>query len=78
MKVLLASGANVNVQSTNGTTALMLAAHFGQEASARALLEKGADASVTNRKGDTAKTIALHHLHLNVVQVLTDAELAGR
>jgi ankyrin repeat protein len=51
---LLPQGANVNLASEDGKTALMLAAGAGQRELVHALLAAGADVNFTNRRGGTA------------------------
>ena len=55
---LLKGGANTNLQDNQGTTALMIAATYGNGVIADALLKAGANASLTNKSGQTAYTIA--------------------
>ncbi len=56
--LLLAKGAQVNAQSSQGTTALMMAVRTGAVATIRLLLSKGADVNPGNKEGDTALKIA--------------------
>jgi len=55
---LLSRGAQVNALSPNGTTPLMMAARYGNEASVDVLLAAQADAKVRNQKDLTAADFA--------------------
>lgn len=55
---LLSRGAQVNALSPNGTTPLMMAARYGNEASVDVLLAAHADAKVRNQKDLTAADFA--------------------
>ena len=55
---LLSRGAQVNALSPNGTTPLMMAARYGNEASVDVLLTAQADAKVRNQKDLTAADFA--------------------
>jgi len=52
--ILIAKGANVNAQATNGTTALMLAATNAKADVVELLLQHGADKKLKDSKGKTA------------------------
>jgi ankyrin repeat protein len=55
---LLSAGANVNAQDNDGYTSLMTAAHQGNVAMVRSLLEHGANLRLKNRHGGTAADCA--------------------
>jgi len=55
---LLGKGAQVNALSPNGTTPLMMAARYGNEASVEVLLAANADPKVRNQKDLTAADFA--------------------
>jgi ankyrin repeat protein len=55
---LLERGADVNAESPNRSTPLMMAARYGAEAAADLLLLKGADARARNERGLTAADFA--------------------
>ena len=55
---LLEKGAQVDAQSPNGTTALMMAARYGSDDSAELLLRQGASTSLRNQKGMNAADFA--------------------
>ena len=52
--VLLEHGADINVKSRDGSTALHAAAFLGRAETAKLLLEKGADTTLRNNMGGTA------------------------
>lgn len=58
VQALLAKHAYIDAESPNGTTPLMMAAHYGIEAVVATLLEAGADASIRNQVGLTALDFA--------------------
>jgi uncharacterized protein len=58
VEALLAYHAYIDAESPNGTTPLMMAAHFGVEAVVVSLLEAGADASLRNEQGLSALDFA--------------------
>jgi ankyrin repeat protein len=58
VKLLLDRGAAIDAPSPNGTTALMMAAQYGVEASVELLLARGADPRVRNEKGLSAADFA--------------------
>lgn len=58
MELLLEHHAFIDAQSPNGTTPLMMAAHYGTAAAVRLLLEAGADTAMKNQLGLTALDFA--------------------
>lgn len=69
--LLLRKGADVNVQgTTEGFTALMMAAAEGQVEVVRVLLLNGASIDVIDRDGDTAKKFAREKGHNEVLKLL--------
>jgi|SRR5215469_1937190 len=56
--ILLKAGASVDIESADGTTALMIAARSGVPASVKLLLSAGADAAKKNKHGETATDFA--------------------
>ena len=54
MELLLEHHAFIDAESPNGTTPLMMAAHYGTPAAVKALLEAGADPMLKNQLGLTA------------------------
>ena len=51
MRLLLAGHAYIDADSPNGTTPLMMAAHYGTPSAVKLLLEEGADPLIKNRLG---------------------------
>ena len=68
--VLLEAGADVNVQDDAGETALMWAARWGHEKTARELLAQGARMYVKNKDGQTALNLAKAEGHSELVALL--------
>ena len=58
VKVLLDSGAEVDLRASDGRTALILAASKGNKDIVELLLRAGADASLTDQGGQTAQVVA--------------------
>lgn len=56
--LLLERGADINAGSPNGSTALMMAAGYGSEASVDVLLARGADVRLRNERGLTVVDFA--------------------
>lgn len=54
VRLLLEHHAYIDGASPNGTTSLMMAAHYGSPAVVRLLLEEGADVTIRNQQGLTA------------------------
>ena len=58
MELLLEHHAYIDAESPNGTTPLMMAAHYGTPAAVKLLLEAGADPSLKNQLGLSALDFA--------------------
>lgn len=58
MELLLEEHAFIDAQSPNGTTPLMMAAHYGSTAAVKLLLEAGADTQMKNELGLSAVDFA--------------------
>lgn len=58
MELLLEHHAFIDAESPNGTTPLMMAAHYGTPAAVKLLLEAGADTAMKNQLGLTAQDFA--------------------
>ena len=70
---LLAQGADVNVQNSDGNTPLILAAWLGNMESARLLLDNGAAVAMVNHGGDDALAWAAEYGHGEMVELLLAA-----
>ena len=71
---LMAQGADIDAQSTNGSTVVMMAIYEGREELARKLIEKGADRTPKNDWGDGALDWAMRYNHLNIARMITNPE----
>jgi uncharacterized protein len=72
IETLIASGADPNSATTNGTTALMFAAQAGNAAGVKALLDRGGDVNAKEKvKGETALMIAAAYGRADVIRTLT-------
>lgn len=58
-EALLDGGADIDRPDPSGTTALMMAAGYGNDAMVKLLLARGADLDLTSHKGQTALDFAL-------------------
>jgi hypothetical protein len=54
IRILLEQHAYIDAESPNGTTPLMMAAHYGSPSAVKVLLEAGADPTIKNQLGLTA------------------------
>lgn len=72
--ILLAAGADVNVRTGYGWTALHIAAHNGDLDTARLLIESGTEANARNEKGQTAGAIAAEGGHKKLASYLEGDE----
>jgi ankyrin repeat protein len=72
VQALLAKGAQVNAQDSNGVTALILASLQGHIEVVQALLDKGADVNAKANDGGTARMVACFNGHRDVAQTLLD------
>jgi ankyrin repeat protein len=70
VKQLVDAGADVNVSASHGSTALHLAAMFGDVASVGILLEAGALPDVRNQNGESPRDLASDGNHEKVVVML--------
>lgn len=71
---LIELGADINAQSTNGSSVLMMAIYEGREDLARKLIEKGADRRPKNDWGDGALEWAMRYNQLNIARMVSDPE----
>jgi ankyrin repeat protein len=70
--VLIARGANVNIQDEQGVTPLMLASKDGKLDAVQALIAQGAKLDVQDKLGENALHIAAAHGRKDVVAALLD------
>lgn len=70
VKALIRAGANVNVQTVQGDTAMMYAVHAGRGDMVKILLENGADPSLKNMNGETALMVAQRKGRADIVELL--------
>ena len=68
--ILLTNGADANVHSHDGNTALIVAAEQGHADIVRLLLTKPVDPNVKNNSGDTALNQAAYSNHTEIVRLL--------
>lgn len=73
VRLLLDQGVDIDARDEHGQTALMNAAHAGQEELARLLIEKGADLNVTAKYHLSALMLALIAHHPDVARLLIEA-----
>ncbi|UYV83170.1 ANK2 [Cordylochernes scorpioides] len=78
VRLLVRSGANVNVQSQNGFTPLYMAAQENHDGVVRFLLANGANQSLATEDGFTPLAVALQQGHDRVVAVLLENDTKGR
>jgi hypothetical protein len=71
---LIAQGADINAQSTNGSTVLMMSVYEGHTALAKKLIEKGADRTPRNDWGDGALQWAMRHDRLEIARMVSNPE----
>lgn len=69
---LLDSGANINVTTDNGTTALMMAVRGSHYDTVKLLLARGANLQASNEAGETALDWANKKGHSKIMQLLLD------
>lgn len=73
--ILLSHGADVNLRSSSGETALMKAIYINDEKIVKSLLDAGADANVVSEQG-TALDFAKKHQRSDIVKQLKNAGAA--
>jgi ankyrin repeat protein len=71
IRLLLGAGADVNVQSNDGSTALMPASMYNHPEVVRLLLGARANVNVQSNNGWTALALASHFGHVDVVRLLS-------
>ena len=72
VKKLIADGVDINIQSKNGYTALIIASYHGYTEIVKILFEEGADINIQNNEGDTALTHAEKQGHVEIVKILKE------
>jgi len=70
VRLLLEHHAYIDAESPNGTTPLMMAAHYGSPTVVKILLEEGADPSIKNQQGLTAIDFARRANRAEVVEII--------
>ena len=68
------AGAQLDIKSLKGNTALMLAAQSGHKAVVKGLLEHGADSALRNRQRDQAVNLAASAGHQDIAVLLEKQE----
>lgn len=71
--LLLEHHAYIDASSPNGTTPLMMAAHYGTADAVRLLLQEGADPTLRNRLGLTAADFALRASRQPIADLVIEA-----
>lgn len=77
MNLLLEENAYIDAASPNGTTPLMMAAHYSDASAVKLLLEAGADPTLKNHQGLTAMDFAYRGGHQDAVEMIS-AFIRGR
>jgi ankyrin repeat protein len=72
MKLLLEMHAYIDADSPNGTTPLMMAAHYGTPLATKLLLDEGADPTPKNDKGLSALDFAMNGPEKNSVELVEE------
>lgn len=78
MRLLIENHAYLDAESPNGTTPLMMAAHYGTSMATKLLLEEGADPRIKNQLGLTALVFARQANKPESVQYIEAFEAAWR
>ncbi|XP_040289762.1 serine/threonine-protein phosphatase 6 regulatory ankyrin repeat subunit A-like [Bufo bufo] len=69
-EILLKSGADVNMEQSDGETAMHVAAQHGNIKMIRALLEEGGEVTWQSKARENALHTAVRHCHLPIVEVI--------
>ena len=67
---MVQNGANVNLQTNDGNTPILLAAWKGKPNVVQYLLENNADSTAKNDKGQTARSVSMQKRHKLCIQAL--------
>lgn len=78
MRLLIENHAYLDAESPNGTTPLMMAAHYGSPMATKLLLEEGADPRVTNQLGLSALDFATKAKQADAVMYIQAFEAVWR
>lgn len=73
IRVLIAEGADVNLQNNRSLTALMMAAGCGQSQAVKELIQAGADINLQSVTGMTAVIFAVRNGSINALRALIEA-----
>lgn len=73
MQLLLDENAYIDAESPNGTTPLMMAAHYGSSAAVKLLVEAGADPNIRNQLGLTAIDFAYRASRTESAEMIAEA-----
>ena len=71
-ELLLSKGANVNMQTNNGSSSLMVASRYGHSDVVQTLLDKDAEVNMQNNNGSASLMFASQNGHNDVVKTLLD------
>ena len=71
IELLLKEHADVNIQTNDGWTALMIASHYGHTQAVEQLLKENADINTQNKEGETSLIIASQNGHVRVIETTT-------
>jgi ankyrin repeat protein len=77
MELLLEAHAYIDATSPNGTTPLMMAAHYGTPAAVKLLLDGGADPGLKNEQGLSAIDFAQRASRVDAAEMIA-AAIRGR
>jgi len=72
VNLLISSGANINIQRTDGMTALIIAIMSGNTDSALILISRGANLNLQDSNGNTALILAVLKKHFNITMALIE------
>jgi len=72
VRALAEKGADINAKDSEGVTALIWAAYYGNTDVVRVLIEKGADINVSNSRKQTALHLAADKGHTNIARLLVE------